>query len=252
MKLISLNTWGGKAGREKILDFFARYKDADIFCLQEMWSGGGEEWEGRMAGAVPIEGIVYTLFSDVSNILSSYTSYFRPQFQKHYGLAIFIKKDFKVLEEGEIYVYKEKGYYSEEDLGDHGRSMQYIVFETPAGKRMVANLHGLWNGTGKGDTVDRLLQSDKIIDFLKTRSEPLVLCGDFNLLPDARSVKKLEDFGLCNLIAEYGITNTRSSVYTKPERYADYAFVSDGVRVKDFWVLPDEVSDHLALFLDFE
>ena len=54
-----------------------------------------------------------------------------------------------------------------------------------------------------------------------------------------------------NLIAEFGITSTRSSLYTKPLRFADYMFVSNGIEVKDFKVLPDEVSDHLALYLEF-
>jgi len=111
------------------------------------------------------------------------------------------------------------------------------------------NFHGLWNGMGKGDSDDRLLQSDRVIHFLKTKSHPLVLCGDFNLLPTTKSLKKFEDFGLRNLIAEYGITSTRTSFYKKPEKFADYAFVSSEVILKSFQVLPDEVSDHAALEL---
>ncbi len=64
-------------------------------------------------------------------------------------------------------------------------------------------------------------------------------------------MKKLEDFGLRNLIKEYGITSTRTSFYTKPEKFADYMLVSPGVEVKDFKVLPDEVSDHSPLYLEF-
>jgi endonuclease/exonuclease/phosphatase family metal-dependent hydrolase len=56
-----------------------------------------------------------------------------------------------------------------------------------------------------------------------------------------------------NLIREYGITSTRSSLYaTSPVMYADYALTTPGVKVNEFKVLPDEVSDHLALLLDFE
>ncbi len=35
-------------------------------------------------------------------------------------------------------------------------------------------------------------------------------------------------------------------------RIADYALVSPDVAVVDFKVLPDEVSDHAAMYLDFE
>lgn len=52
-----------------------------------------------------------------------------------------------------------------------------------------------------------------------------------------------------NLIREYGITSTRTSFYQKPEKHADYVFVSEGISVKAFTVLPDEVSDHAPLLL---
>lgn len=55
-----------------------------------------------------------------------------------------------------------------------------------------------------------------------------------------------------NLIKDFGITSTRSSYYKKPVRFADYTFVSEGIKINDFKVLPDEVSDHLAMYLDFE
>jgi len=79
-----------------------------------------------------------------------------------------------------------------------------------------------------------------------------VLCGDFNLLPDTESLKRLEGIGLRNLIKEYGITSTRTSFYDKPAKFADYALVSEGIEVKDFKILPDEVSDHSPMYLEFE
>lgn len=49
MKLISLNTWGGRAGKEELLAFFERYQDIDIFCLQEIWSAPYNDMD-RAAG----------------------------------------------------------------------------------------------------------------------------------------------------------------------------------------------------------
>ena len=54
-----------------------------------------------------------------------------------------------------------------------------------------------------------------------------------------------------NLIADYHVTSTRSQLYKKDIKFADYILTSPGIKVKDFKVLPDEVSDHLALELDF-
>jgi hypothetical protein len=62
----------------------------------------------------------------------------------------------------------------------------------------------------------------------------------------------LEEAGLRNLIKGYGITSTRTSLYKKEHRFADYTFVSENISVIDFKILPEEVSDHNAMYLDFE
>lgn len=62
-----------------------------------------------------------------------------------------------------------------------------------------------------------------------------------------RLSKLFEDAGMRNLIKEYGVTSTRTSHYTKDEKFADYAFITQGIKVKDFKVLPDEFSDHTPL-----
>lgn len=250
MKLISLNTWGGRAGLDNLLAFLKDHEDTDIFCLQEAWSGG-EHMVGKIAGGVPLHGIVPQLIQEIETVLPGHRVFFRPHFYDFYGLALFIKKDISVIEEGELFVYKERGYASIHDLGDHARNVQHATIETPSGLRTILNFHGLWNGKGKNDTEDRLLQSDNIINFIKHIPHPYVLAGDFNLLPETESILKLESSGLKNLIKENNITSTRTSLYKKPVRFADYVFVSKEIRVADFNVLPEEVSDHSALYLEF-
>ncbi len=254
MKLISLNTWGGRAGKEKLLAFFEAHKDVDIFCLQEIWSAPYEHLEGALAGGLNIDHsdiMVYGM-QEISTLLDSHDGYFRPHHLENYGLMMLVKKDLDVISEGDIFVYKERGHIPEGDVGNHARNVQYVTVATKNGNRSILNFHGLWNGGGKRDSDDRLLQSDKIIEFVRTLCDPFVLCGDFNLMPDTESVKKLEDVGLRNLIKEFGVTSTRTSFYTKPEKFADYALVSNGITVRDFKVLPDEVSDHKPLYIEFE
>jgi endonuclease/exonuclease/phosphatase family metal-dependent hydrolase len=253
MKLVSLNTWGGRAGKEKLLDFFDAHNDTDIFCLQEIWSAPYEHLEGHAAGRVSIrhENILVQGMQEISALLPDHAPYFRPHHLDNYGLMLLVKKTVKVIEEGDFFVYKERGFIPEGDVGLHARNVQYATFETLVGNRTVLNFHGLWNGGGKTDSEDRLLQSDNIIRFLETLPSPYVLCGDFNLSPTTESLKKFETFGLRNLVKDYGITSTRTSFYTKPEKFADYAFVSKEIEVKEFKVLPDKVSDHSPLYLDF-
>jgi endonuclease/exonuclease/phosphatase family metal-dependent hydrolase len=91
-----------------------------------------------------------------------------------------------------------------------------------------------------------------IVNFMNLFDCPKILMGDFNLLPDTESIKIIEAAGLRNLIKEFGITETRTELYKKKLRFADYAFVSPEIKVKDFKVLPDVVSDHSPQYLDFE
>ena len=55
-----------------------------------------------------------------------------------------------------------------------------------------------------------------------------------------------------NCISQYNITSTRTSYYTKEEKYADYMLLSNELKINKFEVFTDVVSDHAPLFLDFE
>jgi endonuclease/exonuclease/phosphatase family metal-dependent hydrolase len=154
----------------------------------------------------------------------------------------------KVLEEGDILIHE--GDNSDPTSGHHSRNLQWAKIGNDKDTFTVFNTHGLWNGKGKTDTPERLRQSKCIKDFVDKISGSKILCGDFNLMPETESVKILEE-GLDNLVKKFGVTSTRTSYYTKPEKFADYIFVSQDVKVSDFMVLPDEVSDHSALFCNF-
>lgn len=259
MKVISLNTWGGRAGLRDLLTFFETYADVDIFCLQEVWNGG-EEMVGKIGGGVPIVGVDPQLLEHIASVLPEHTPFFRSHFHEYFGLAMFVRTSLKVQFEEEHSIYRETGYISDIDVGDQARILHAVEL-AGVGAPVVAHLHGLWQPMspevvavtdGKQDNADRLEQSKRILAFVASRKTPLVLLGDFNLLPDSESIAMLEHAGLRNLVREYGITSTRTRHYTKPGRFADYAFVTEGVTVREFKVLPDEVSDHAPLYLEFE
>ncbi len=255
MRIISLNTWGGRAGKENLLSFFRKHADTtDIFCLQEIWATAYKHLDGHLAGGVAInnEEIMVHGLQEISAALPDHVPFFRPHHMDNYGLLMLVNKSFSVVEEGEVFVHKHKGYVPEGDAGNHARNVQYVTVETATGPLTIMNFHGLWNGKGKTDTEDRMQQSKNILAFTKKLSGEYLLCGDFNLLPDTESLKIFESEGLRNLIKEYGVSSTRTSFYTKPEKQADYVFVTKGTPVKDFEVLPDEVSDHAPLFIEVQ
>lgn len=242
MKIISLNTWSGVV-YEPLIDFFATYKDVDMFCLQEVYRDAQEKEDQPH----PTLDMKYDLFERIESVLKgSHVGYFRPAYLDYYGLAMFVKNDLPIKEEGDVVMFENP---TPAARGMHSRNFQYIRTALNDDPIVVVNVHGLWNGKGKTDTADRLAQSHKIREFIRGRGEQVVVMGDFNLNPDTQSLAILED-GMRNLIKEYGVTSTRTSHYPKEGKFADYALVSPGIKVKDFKVLPEEVSDHAALYLE--
>lgn len=241
MKLISLNLWGGRI-KEPLFEFLASNQDVDIFCFQEIYNKA----QHKMAND-NLEPVL-NLYSELQILLPNHKSFFRPVIRNEYGIGTFVKSDIEVLEEDEIKIFENLNYPGMG--GNHSRNLQWLHCVDGDTKFSIINVHGLWNGLGKFDSPDRLEQSKRIKDFISRTFTPKILCGDFNLRPDTESLCMLET-GMDNLIKKNNITSTRSNLYTKEEKFADYVFVSSEIKVNNFEVLPDEVSDHLALKLEF-
>lgn len=238
MQLITLNIWGGRV-KEPLAEFFKKYNDVDIFLFQEIFESDKRKEE---------DGI------DVCKALSKHVSYFAPAESNGFGLGAFVSNSLKVEETGDVFVHKHKDAMVGNDWTTIGKNLQYLTLTGSDGNLYTFfNLHGLWELAGKSDSDARIKQSNEIIKFIKKFKGNVILCGDFNLRPDTQSITMIEkELGLKNLITQYDIKNTRTSLYTRSEeKFADYIFVSPGVTIKDFKVLPEVVSDHAALFLEF-
>lgn len=258
MKLISLNIWGGQKHKE-LLDFINKTKrDIDIFCFQEVFKSKVNTFssESKM-----------NIYSDIENVLKDYQVFFAPTFSNYdlktkvnfnvlFGEATFVRKSIKVVSEGTVFTYKDFDQtliLSHDDYGEYWdlpRNFHYTFIKNKTQEFLIANIHGFWKAGEKTDTKESLEQSDKIIAFLDTFNCPKILCGDFNLDLKTESIKKIENH-LINLVDKHNVKNTRSKFYTRNEKFADYIFVSSEVKIKDFAVMDEHVSDHLPLYLDF-
>src|SRR3989344_5671373 len=248
MKLITLNAWGGRMA-DKFGDFFNKYPDTDIWFFQEVYNSDKEE--DNMI--VPGYNTDFSFYNTLQKHLDSYKYYFCQVLKDFYGISAFFKSHIEIIEKGEILVAKgnwENMRGSSEQ--DHDRKLQWFKILLKGKKVLLMNIHLTHRPEGKRDSDKRLYQSDMIVSFMKMFDCPKILVGDFNLLPDTESIKKIEMTGMRNLIKEYGVKSTRTEIYKKPHKFADYVFVSPEIKVRDLKILPDVVSDHSPIFLEFD
>ncbi len=245
MRLICLNTWGGKL-YDQFSYFLERFqRTTDLFCFQEVFAPPPTS---GFAKGDPER--VFDLYERLGRQLQGYLA--EPYTSFGERLALFVRDSIKIDDYGDMALYPQREVVVGKRTLSMGSRLQWVVFRRKNKLCTVANIHGIWQPSGKEDSPERLIQSENIAEFLKHEKGAKILCGDFNLLPQTRSIKMLEQ-NLRNLIREYAITSTRSSHYSpKKEKFADYIFTSADARVLDFRVLEDEVSDHLPLLLEFD
>lgn len=241
MKLITLNIWGGHV-REPLLSFIKSHPQIDIFCFQEVYH--------RAPNKISNEDreVSLNIFAELQALLPEHRAFFRPVVDNIYGIGMLVHHNITVLNEGDINIHHNPHYIGRGPT--HSRNLQWLECQSEGQTYAIFNVHGLWNGLGKTDTPERIAQSQKIKAFTDSIQIPKILCGDFNLRPDTKSVEILES-GMNNLIKAYGVCSTRTSLYPKEERFADYVFTSPDITVNTFEVLKHEVSDHAPLLLDF-
>ena len=126
------------------------------------------------------------------------------------------------------------------------------------GSFFVFNTHFDHVGTvARKESADLILQR---IDAIAGDGSPVVLCGDFNLAPDAGPIgvirSRLHDAFEVSELPPYGSVATyHGFTYDDPPRQRiDYVFVSPGVRVLRYGVLTDSrdrrfFSDHLPVLV---
>lgn len=253
MKLITLNTWGGKLLNLLLSFVKEQVNEIDIFCFQEMYSSPEKRIIAR--------GMYSQLLEELTSILNDFQPFYSPQlknrdiendtdFELSTGLTTFIRKSIIVKEWGEIDIYRSGYKLIDGNYQTIPKNLQYFVVSNNRRKYLIGNFHGIWYPHDKLDTEDRLEQSKIIRNFLQKRPEKIVLCGDYNLLPDTKSMLIL-DKDLRNLIKLHAVKKTRSELHTGTAKITDYILVSSEVEVKDFKVINTTVSDHLPLYIEF-
>jgi endonuclease/exonuclease/phosphatase family metal-dependent hydrolase len=252
MNIINLNTWAGVI-KEPLIDFFEKYKDTDVFCLQEVLSDAYDEDLDCLTHEAG-DSLCPNLYQKILDVLPEHVEFFTPLVGEHFGLACFVKKNISVLDHGEVMLYEASIFPDPKDPdADHNRKMQWLLLDDNNKHYLVMNVHGHWK-KNKLDDADTLQQSKTILEFIREfRNEGdekkelvKVLMGDFNVNPDTESVKMFNET-MDNVVLQNGITTTRTSMHDSENQIIDYVFVSKGTPVDSFEILPEEVSDHVAM-----
>jgi endonuclease/exonuclease/phosphatase family metal-dependent hydrolase len=252
MKLISLNTFKGKF-LPQIIEYLKK-EDPDFIALQEVWS-----CEAQKENPFTTE---YDTYNSLQLILNSFNEYYyhyspvlktlKQEYEVEQGNLILSKiqidkkeTHFINLEYDNSFVFPPPGVPYENEP----RCMQSIRCKIKDSHLLVTNLHALYQiNDYKGDSerVSKMIQ--KILSNLDMNG-PLILCGDFNLLPDTKAMKSFKG-KLRNLTVESGEESTKTSI-SKKAHVIDYVLVSEKINVLNFEVPDIVISDHKPLVLDF-
>lgn len=241
MRVLQLNTWGGRLGSQ-IRNMIHR-EMPDLVCFQEAIrvQGGG--------------GFVFDELGEIAKGTNFRHCYFSPCFswnlmkrEAQSGLATLSMKPFR--ETNNVFTRLEHiRNFDILDTDYNVRSLQHVTVEQDGSTIHILNHHGHHIPNHKDGDDETLRQCQMIVDYIDKLKGSVVLCGDFNLKPDAESLELINE-RLVNHVKERNILTTRTSLSEKNE-VCDYIFTSPDLEIKDFQVLDDVVSDHKALIVEF-
>ena len=241
MKILQLNVWMGKV--EGTLRRFLENNDFDVICMQEIFAS--DDCAGHLS----------RLCFDREQIQKASRlpyAFFSPNWSSEIAGGIF--------EEGNLILsripfaethsefisgeYKEKMILGE--VVGNNLNLQIAKLENGL---TVINHHGFWRPNPIGDE-ESVRAFTKVGNIVRQVTGPLVMCGDLNIIHDSPAMRPL-DF-LRDLTQEYDVETTLSGLKFDGKVACDHILVNDGIDVQDFAVLPDLVSDHLALTAEVE
>lgn len=239
---MQLNAWGGRL--EPPIARFIEQQKPDIICLQEVISFQ----RGQTGLFIPLESIQ----SQANLPFISFAPVFSFPYMK--GMARFgnaVLSRFPIQKSEVIFTYlehKDDFMFGEDD--NNIRNFIHAVIEINGVACNVLTHHGYWIHEHKNGNSETFRQTKLLADYIKNLEGPVILSGDFNLVPGSGSLESLNN-QLTNLSVKHKLKTTRTLLTVKTE-VCDYIFVNDSVKVKSFRALDDVISDHKPLLLDFE
>lgn len=268
----SWNTWGGSVPGvvETILE---ASRDALCICLQECHHTLDLRVPERIMPKDPGSRqlpLNPRLYGEIEHALGpSFQGFFAPALQGalhdteradwpsiFYGNAVFVRREALGGYNEDIVAGRKNELFDAKEGRPAAKTAQQVILRINDALVSVVNAHGAWFQSNKGDLPWRFRQAAKWLDLLSTakhlRPTHHLLIGDLNLVSDTAVLRELvaspvfgSDGGE-HLNQVFGITDTRTKLYTKAIREADHAIASPSLRAT-LRVKEDVPSDHALL-----
>lgn len=251
IKILTLNIWGGELLSD--VKNFIRNENPDIVLLQEVYNKKYNLDPKFESFNILKKGLDFPYYAFESLFIDVRLSGKKiPQ-----GNAIFSRFSIKnqkliffdipfgefSLEEGKININKNKVI----PMG-----MLKAEIELPNKNIDTYSIHGIW-GLDGGDNPRRIEMSRIIVDEVKDK-ENVILGGDFNLKPNTRTIKNIEE-QLQNVFKNE-LVSTFNMKHKELLGYAtavvDMIFVSRHFKVVNHYMPDADVSDHMPLIAELD
>lgn len=249
IKLLQLNIFKGKY-LDRIIDF-VRQNNIDICQFQEV-SGGVSSYQNT------------DNFNELRQRLDYKGGIIKTIVQKdppgYFGNATLLRRDFKLADKKIIWLkdFNPNFRIGIDDIATSSRAAIALKLKIGSKEINFVNTH-LTRTIDPFDSDQKLSESLKLFEFIKSLKEDYILSGDFNVVSDTKIIKNFETLGV-NLIKSYGIKYTLNPEehYLKNEIQerniaVDFIFVSSSIKVTNFRLVNSpNLSDHYGLYLEFE
>lgn len=246
MKLLQLNVWMGRLTRQ-IMPLIER-EQPDIITTQELFSAPQD---------VPFPDQTFDLFERIQKTAGYSYSYFSPicDFDYsgvHVGVGNGVHSRLPITASRTIFTNGTFQANADSSVFEANvRNAQIVTVALPGGKSLhVVNHHGYWQANPVGDE-KTVASMQKVYNEINALDGPVVYAGDLNVDPDTPAMQLFGD-KFDDLTGSRNISNTMSVLGKLQGVAPDHILVNSDVRVTDFRVLEDLVSDHQALVIEFD
>lgn len=242
--------------KQKMLDLINEY-DPDVACFQEM------------VGSEKPTAINYV--QDIASRLK-FTDYYyafdpRWNFDQDHHFGIIILSKYPIIKRQMInkYPYDYNSIYEYVDLLVHGDTVRLFNIHLQSLRFTGSNINYLNNPTINGDSdlvesktiisklkkgfLKRSVQADNIRLCIDSSTYPVIVCGDFNDVPNSYAYSKIGE-GLQNAFVKKGRGIGRTFTSIAPTLRIDNIFVDKRFTVTQFSRRPVRLVDHFPIVAD--